>query len=172
MGQTQIVQWSKFVKPDSPVSAIKASDVAPRTTPSNYPEPFRSRMAGRMKAPLGDFFGLSNFGVNFTRLAPGSVTALHHRHSRQDEMIYVISGSPTLITDTGETTLEQGMVAGFPAGGTPHHLENRTQKECVILEIGDRSIGDIVSYPVDDLQGEKSPSGEWNFTHKDGSPYD
>ena len=100
-------------------------------------------------------FGLTNFGVNYTRLAPGAVTALHHRHSRQDELIYVIAGNPTLVTDAGETSLSPGMVAGFAAGGTAHHLENRTEGECVILEIGDRTTGDAVSYSVDDLQARE-----------------
>lgn len=155
-----------------PPIAIMACDAAPRTTPSNYPEPFRLRMTGRIKAPLGGLFGLTNFGVNLTRLAPGSVTALHHQHSCQDELIFVLEGSPTLITDAGETALEPGMVAGFPAGGTAHHLENRTDAYCVILEIGDHTAGDLVSYPIDDLQAEKMPGGGWRLTHKDGVPYE
>ena len=65
--------------------AIRAADAAPRVKPSNYPEPFFSRMARREKRPLGDLFGLKNFGVNLTRLAPGGESALLHRHSRQDE---------------------------------------------------------------------------------------
>ncbi len=52
----------------------------PRARQSNYPEPFASRMARREKRPLGDHFGLKAFGVNLTRLAPGGVSALHHRH--------------------------------------------------------------------------------------------
>ncbi len=47
---------------DKPV-AIGASDAPPRTKPSNYPEPFASRMAGRVKRPLGDLFGIKSFGV-------------------------------------------------------------------------------------------------------------
>ena len=62
--------------------AILATDVPPRTRPSNYPEPFFSRMAKRQKRQLGDVFGLSNFGVNLTRIAPGGESALLHRHSR------------------------------------------------------------------------------------------
>ena len=59
--------------------ALVAADAAPRTKPSNYPEPFASRMAGRVKRALGDRFGLTNFGVNLTRLAPGAVSALRRR---------------------------------------------------------------------------------------------
>jgi uncharacterized cupin superfamily protein len=61
--------------------AIVAAEAASRTKPTNYPEPFASRMAGREKRPLGDVFGLSSFGVNLTRLAPGAVSALRHAHT-------------------------------------------------------------------------------------------
>ena len=65
--------------------ATVALEVPPRAKPSVYPEPFASRMAGREKRQLGDFFGLSTFGVNLTRLLPGGVSALRHAHARQDE---------------------------------------------------------------------------------------
>ncbi len=80
---------------DIPV-AIAATEAAPRTKPSNYPEPFASRMAGREKRPLGDVFALSNFGINLTRLAPNAISALRHAHSKQDEFIYVLRGRPVL----------------------------------------------------------------------------
>lgn len=154
----------------SPVALIAAS-VPPRVKASNYPEPFASRIAGRIKRPLGDLFGLKNFGVNLTRLPPGARSSLHHRHSRQDEFIYVVEGGPTLVTDNGEIVLHPGMVAGFPANGTAHHLENRTEHDCVMLEVGDRTRGDEVSYPGDDLTARLGSDGRWRFTHKDGLPY-
>jgi uncharacterized cupin superfamily protein len=156
---------------DSRIAALVAVEAAPRTQPSNYPEPFASLMAGRVKRPLGDLFGLKSFGVNMTLLPPGAVSALHHQHSRQDEFIYVIEGEPTLFTDAGETQLRAGMVAGFAANGTAHHLENRTERECVILEVGDRSQGDHVNYPTDDIQAVLDERGKWLFTHKDGTAY-
>ncbi|GEP06515.1 cupin domain-containing protein [Methylobacterium oxalidis] len=151
--------------------AIRAVDAPVRAKASNYPEPFASRMDGRIKQPLGDLFGLRNFGVNLTRLRPGAVSALHHRHTCQDEFIYVLDGEPTLLTDAGETRLEPGMVAGFPANGTAHHLENRTNRDCLILEIGDRSRGDEATYPQDDLMALMDASGTWRFSRKDGTPY-
>ena len=65
-------------------------------------------MAGREKRPLGDLFGLSNFGVNLTRLLPGACSALRHAHSKQDEFIYILHGYPILIIDAGETQLSPG----------------------------------------------------------------
>ncbi len=151
--------------------AITAADAAPRTKPSNYPEPFFSRMGKREKRPLGDLFGLKNFGVNLTKLAPGGESALLHRHSKQDEFIYILEGEPMLVTDRGEIQLSPGMCAGFPAADLAHQLVNRTQHDVVYLEIGDRTPGDEGSYPNDDIQAAMGPDGKWIFTHKDGSAY-
>ncbi len=153
------------------VTALAAEDAPLRTKPSTYPEPFAARMGGRIKRPLGDAFGLTNFGVNLTHLAPGAVSALHHLHSRQDEFVCVLDGEPTLFTDAGELILRPGMVAGFAAGGSAHHLENRTDRDCVILEVDDRTAGDAVDYPDDDIQAVYGKDGQWRYTARDGTPY-
>ena len=158
------------IKKQLPV-AIVAAEAPPRTKPSNYPEPFASRMVGREKRTLGDVFALTNFGVNLTRLAPNAVSALRHAHSKQDEFIYILEGSPTLITDAGETQLFRGMCAGFKAGtGNGHQLLNRTTEDIVYLEVGDRTAGDSAIYPDDDIQA-LFVNGAWQFSHKDGTPY-
>jgi uncharacterized cupin superfamily protein len=151
--------------------AIRALDAAPRSKPSNYPEPFAARMGGREKRTLGDVFGLANFGVNLTRLAPGAVSALRHWHSKQDEFVYILQGHPTLLTDAGATALAPGMCAGFKAGsGNGHQLINQTAEDVVYLEVGDRSPGDEGSYPDDDVKALLE-DGRWKFVHKDGTPY-
>jgi len=151
--------------------ALRATEVESRKKPSNYPEPFASRVAGREKRQLGDYFGLVNFGVNLTRLAPGAISALRHSHSRQDEFVYVLSGFPILSTDEGETRLEPGFCAGFRAGtGNAHQLINRSNEDVIYLEIGDRNAGDEASYPDDDLKAVME-KGAWSFLHKDGTPY-
>lgn len=153
------------------LDAIDAAAAPPRSKPSNYPPLFVARMEGRVKRPLGDLFGLKNFGVNLTTLPPGASSALHHRHSRQDEFIYVLAGCPTLFTDAGPVQLRPGMCAGFPAKGTAHHLRNDGPGDALILEVGDRSPDDTVAYPDDDLVGARKSDGTWAFEHKDGTMY-
>ena len=156
--------------PNRPV-ALAAAEAAPRAKASNYPPPMASRVAGRVKRPLGDLFGLTNFGVNLTRLAPGSVSALRHAHTIQDEFVYILEGRPTLITDAGRTALKPGMCAGFKGGtGDAHHLMNETAEDVVYLEIGDRTPGDTATYPDDDIAAV-AVGGGWRFAHKDGTPY-
>src|SRR5207244_12083308 len=124
-----------------------------RTKASNYPEPFASQMAGRRKQPLGDLFGLTNFGVNLTRLAPRAVSALRHAHTKQDEFVYVLQGHPTVHTDEGRTRLSPGMCAGFKAGtGNGHRLINETEEEVIYLEEGDRTPGEAGGDEDEDLK--------------------
>jgi len=158
-------------KPTKQVS-LKALDAPLRARASGYPEKFRSRVAGREKRPLGDLFGLSNFGVNLTRLAPGAESSLRHAHARQDEFVYILEGRPTLVTNQGATELSPGDCAGFEAGsGDAHHLVNRTKEDVLYLEIGDRTRGDSAIYPDEDMQVVQDAEGKWRYLHKDGTPY-
>lgn len=138
---------------------------------SNYPEEFKPVVAGRVKKRLGEEALLQNFGVNLVELAPGSVSALRHWHDKQDEFIYVVSGEITLLTNAGEEILKVGDCAGFPAGVADGHcLINRSGEKATYLEIGDRTPGDRVTYPDDDLVAQNSAKG-WIFTRKDGKLY-
>ena len=149
---------------------INPEDI-PEKTSSNYPEHFKPLVAGRSKKRLGDVAGIKNFGVNLTKLTPGSCSALRHWHTQQDEFIYVLSGELILVTNDGEQTLTAGMAAGFPAGvADGHHLINRSNSDAIYLEIGDRTPADQANYPDEDLVAKDSPNG-WVFTHKDGSLY-
>ncbi|MGH7063919.1 MAG: cupin domain-containing protein [Stellaceae bacterium] len=158
---------------DETKPAAVEAEAAPVARPGRgYPEPFATRVAGRLRRPLGDFFGLTNFGVNLTRLPPGGMSALRHTHSREDELIYIVEGEPVLVTDAGETALRPGMCAGFKAGsGDGHHLLNRSTRDVVYLEIGDRNPGDTVVYPDDDIGRALAPDGTRRFVHRDGRPY-
>ena len=158
------------ITPATPL-AVKAEDVEARAKPSSYPEPFFTRMGKRVKRPLGDRFGLKNFGVNLTKLLPGGESSLLHRHSKQDEFIYILEGRPTLVTDAGEIELSPGMCAGFAAAGVAHQLVNRTDTTVSYLEFGDRTSGDEGSYPNDDLCAAMGPDGKWIYTRKNGTPY-
>lgn len=152
-------------------ASVEAMAAPLRARQSSYPEPFASRMSRREKRPLGDLFGLKAFGVNLTRLLPGGVSALHHRHTVQDEFLYLLEGEATLVTDDGEVPLGPGACAGFRANGPAHHLENRSDRDVVYLEVGDRAPGDQGLYPADDIQATMGADGKWHFTHKDGTPY-
>lgn len=143
----------------------------PEESKSVYPGPYKDYVNGRHRRRLGDAFGLSNFGVNLTRLDPGAKSSLRHWHTKQDELIYVVEGEITLVTDAGAEKLTPGMIAGFKAGsGNGHQLSNESDKPAFYLEVGDRTPGDDVTYPEADLFGTMK-DGKRVWVKRDGSDW-
>jgi uncharacterized cupin superfamily protein len=139
-------------------------------TGSRYPAPFDAACAARIRQRLGDAAGLSDFGVNLLRLPPGAWSSQRHWHSTEDEFVYVLEGEMVLVTDAGEEILRPGDCAGFKAGDKDgHHLQNRSPRDAVALEIGSRKAAeDEGEYPDIDLRFTKGRGG---FAHRDGTPY-
>jgi uncharacterized cupin superfamily protein len=151
---------------------IASRNIAEPARKTIYPAPFAAIVAGRAKRRLGDHFGLTHFGVNLTQLAPGAASALLHRHSLEDELVYIIFGTAVLVIDHEEFVLEPGDCCGFKAGsGKAHQLLNRSTAAVTYLEIGNRAPGDEVEYPNDDLKVGTAPDGSRFAAHKDGTPY-
>lgn len=140
-------------------------------TGTNYPPQFRNVVHGREKSVLGDLVGLTQFGVNLTRLKPGAASALRHWHENEDEFVYVLEGELVLIEDEGETLLRPGDAAGFKAGvANGHHLVNKAQRDAVYLEIGTRAPTERAHYPDVDLEFIRDKD-KVQVRHKSGEPY-
>ena len=140
-------------------------------TRCGYPDPFRSRCLPREKRALGDACGLTKIGVNLTTLGVGAASSMRHWHTHEDELVYLLEGELTLITNAGEQTLRAGQCAGFPAGHEDgHQLVNRGTVPAVYLEISNRDDEDLPSYPDVDLDWSASPS-PGGYRHKNGEPY-
>ena len=147
-------------------------DKVPAKTGSIYPAPFKGQAEGRVRKALGDAGGLTQFGVNLTRLPPGAASAQRHWHEAEDELVFVVSGELTLIEEGGETTLRAGEAAAFRAGHADgHHLVNRSNADAVVLEVGTRSPDERCQYPDIDLIYEKR-GGAIRFTNRAGEPCD
>jgi uncharacterized cupin superfamily protein len=140
---------------------------APTRFGTLYPEPYDVPCRHRKRRRLGAAAGLTGFGVNLCRLPPGTWSSQRHWHSDEDEFIYVIEGEVVLVTDAGEEVLTAGDCAGFKAGeGDGHHLQNRSDREAAILEVGTNVSGDVAEYPDIDLRAIAS-----GYVHKDGRSY-
>ena len=136
-------------------------------TGTGYPPPFDAPCLERARRQLGDAAGLTDFGVNLLRLPPGTWSSQRHWHTAEDEFVYVLEGELTLVTDAGEEILRAGDCAGFKAGVRDgHHLQNRTDKDAVAIEIGSRKAEDEGEYS--DIDMRFGPEG---YFHKDGKPY-
>ena len=137
---------------------------------SGYPSPFDEPCKRRDRKPLGDAAGLTQFGVNLLRLPPGAWSSQRHWHTEEDEFVYIVAGELVLVTDAGEQTLRAGDCAGFKAGDrSGHHLQNRSNADAILLEVGSRNAADGAFYPDIDLQ--ILPHID-TYTHRDGTPYE
>jgi uncharacterized cupin superfamily protein len=140
-------------------------------TGTGYPSPFDEPCRKRSRQRLGDAAGLTQFGVNLLHLPPGAWSSQRHWHTDEDEFVYVLSGEVVLVTDGGEEILRAGDAAGFKASEPNGHcLQNRSNADAQVLEIGTRAATDTVYYADIDMVapagGKPAP-----FTHRDGSPY-
>jgi uncharacterized cupin superfamily protein len=135
---------------------------------ASYPKEFAPVISGREKKRIGDAVGLTQFGVNITRISPHSASALRHAHENEDEFIYVLEGELILHENDGETVLKPGDAAGFKAGsGIAHCLINRTDRDVVYFEVGTRAKSERVQYPDVDFVMERDETGR-RFFRKSG----
>jgi uncharacterized cupin superfamily protein len=149
---------------------IDAAALAP-IVGTTYPPPFDLPCRARARTKLGDAVGLSQFGVNLLRLPPGAWSSQRHWHTGGDEFVYVLSGDVVLVTDGGEEILHAGDAAGFPAGDSNGHcLQNRSDRDAELLEIGTRVADDTGYYSDVDMV---APAGGKPavYTRRDGTPY-
>src|ERR1700719_4547404 len=142
----------------------------PVKTGSGYPAPFDAPCAARARQRLGDAAGLTDFGVNLMRLPPGAWSSQRHWHSAEDEFVFIVDGEVVLVTEAGEELLRSGDCAGFKAGVKDgHHLQNRSDRDAVLLEVGSRRIAeDECEYPEIDMRSLKNDEG---YAHRDGTLY-
>jgi uncharacterized cupin superfamily protein len=152
------------------VSKTIDSNAAPTTVGSRYPTPYDEPCQARFRRRLGDAAGLTQFGVNMTTLPPGCWSSQRHWHTAEDEFVFVLEGEVVLVTNAGEEILRAGSCAGFKAGAADgHQLQNRSDRDAVVLEIGTRRPeDDEVFYPDIDLRLKQGRSG---FMRGNGEPY-
>lgn len=145
-------------------------DHAPASHGTGYPDPFAAPCKPRRRWRLGDAAGLDQFGVNLMRLPAGAWSSQRHWHAAEDEFVWVLEGEVVLVEDEGETILRAGDCAGFKAGvPNGHKLENRSDREAVLLEVGSRRPAeDACDYPDIDMI---LPQGSDGYLHRDGTPY-
>jgi uncharacterized cupin superfamily protein len=137
----------------------------------NYPPPFAKVCLGATWRKLGDAVGLSDFGVNLTRLPPGKWSSQRHWHTHEDELVFVLAGEVVLVEDDGEQVLKAGDCAAWKAGSPNGHcLQNHSGADAVYLELGSRRVEvDACDYPDIDMVARPA---EPFYRHRDGTPYE
>lgn len=123
---------------------------------------------------FSDSGGLTQFGAVVEILSPGASSSYPHWHESEDEMVYVLDGTLTLIEGDREEVMSAGSAATFTAGTeTPHSFVNRSDAPARILVVGTRAPRDRVHYPAEDrVQLIERTSDERRWTHLNGAPAD
>lgn len=135
---------------------------------SSYPDPFDKSCDGQSYQKLARDSGLTLFGVNLTVIEPGAWSSQRHWHSHEDELVWVVEGELTLVTDAGEEILRAGDCAAFKRGeANGHHLINKSGRPAKVLEIGNADPQDVCTYPDIDMIAGPEPG----YKHRDGTPY-
>jgi uncharacterized cupin superfamily protein len=141
----------------------------PVQTGCSYPPPFDAPCNDQTCQRLARHAGLTLFGVNLTVIEPGAWSSQRHWHSHEDELVWVLEGELTLVTDAGEEILRAGDCAAFRHGDPDgHHLINKSSRPAKVLEIGNSDPRDRCLYPDIDMVAERAEAG---YTHRDGTPY-
>lgn len=120
-----------------------------------------------------DSGNLTQFGVLVEILSPGARSSYPHWHEGEDEMVYVLEGTVTLIEGDSEEVLSTGAAAVFQAGvEVPHSFVNRSDAPVRLLVVGTRAPRDRVHYPGEDrIQHiERSGEEERRWSHLNGAP--
>ena len=123
---------------------------------------FLNPNAERIRKSLGDAVGLNNIGIHLISVEPGKDTTEYHKHYYEEECIYVLSGSGSLIIEGESIPFEKGDFVGFPANTAAHSLKNTGSETLVFLVMGQRLEQDVADYPNQNKRLYRN-SGQWNL---------
>jgi len=148
-------------------------DDVPETSGTDYPAPYDEACIARRKKAIGNYGGLTQFGAHVITVPPGSWSSQRHWHSAEDELVYILKGTPLFIDNNTETRLYPGDFTVHPANdGNGHHMKNDTDADVVFMVIGTRSPEtDSGHYPDIDLAIPANGTAKRVFQHKNGTPY-
>jgi uncharacterized cupin superfamily protein len=122
---------------------------------------FLNPNAERLAKSLGDAVGLQNIGVHLVAVEPGKETTEYHKHYYEEECVYILSGSATLIMDDERHPIARGDFVGFPRD-TAHTIINDGDETLVYLLMGQRLDQDVADYP-DKAKRLYRNSGRWDL---------
>ena len=114
------------------------------------------------RAKLGAQAGAERLGASLFEIPPGQATYPYHAHFGNEEMLIVISGRPSLRTESGWRELEPGEVVAFRVGlEGAHQVMNRGEELARVLVVSEMNAPEVSVYPDSGkvLAGTRPPGG-------------
>lgn len=90
---------------------LRKADIEAKAFTFSHPWNPKSPVIGTM---MGRLAGLKRTGVSVVRVPPGKESFAYHLHHREEEWVYVLSGTAVTTIDGQEYTLEEGDFVAFP----------------------------------------------------------
>ncbi|MCB6179253.1 cupin domain-containing protein [Rhodobacter sp. Har01] len=162
--------WGRRFDGTQHPNLLRAGSVAAEVAGNTYPPPWNDLGLAEDIA-LSDAGGLTQFGAFVEILHPGAQTSLRHWHEEEDEFLYVLDGTVTLLEDTGPQVIGPGICVCWPRGvANAHCLRNDGTAPATLFIVGTRLPEDACHYPDIDLHYSRR-NGLRSFSRKDGTPY-
>lgn len=101
-------------------------------------------------SPFGRVFGFERLGVHHELLPPGRRTSWPHAERTEEELVYVIEGTPDAWIDGNLVRLKPGDAVGFkPGTGIAHTILNNTDADVRLLVVGEhKRLDNQIHYPL------------------------
>jgi len=127
-----------------------------------FDEPREHPGFNALRARIGRQAGCRRLGASVWELEAEQAAYPYHAHLGEEEVVIVLSGSPSLRTPAGWRELVAGEVVAFARGQQgAHQLANRTSETVRFLALSTNDEPDIVLYPDAGKVGisERRPDG-------------
>jgi uncharacterized cupin superfamily protein len=99
-------------------------------------------------AQVGKQAGSQRLGASLYELPTGNGVCPYHWHAANEELLIVLSGTPTLRIPEGERDLAEGEVVAFPAGERgAHKVTNNAQAPARVLIVSEMNEPEVAVYP-------------------------
>ena len=119
--------------------------------------------------------GLANLkrtGVSLVRLAPGKESFAYHLHHREEEWIYILSGTGTARVNGDDYEMNPGDFIAFPTPSVPHIMANLGEDELVYLMGGENKTFEVADFPTLDKRMIRRGSKIEIYKLSEGEPFD
>jgi uncharacterized cupin superfamily protein len=121
------------------MSAISTTDAA---WEFEIEEPFVLRAAR-----IGRQAGARRLGASLYELGPGAIGSPYHVHHANEELLVVLSGTPTVRRPDGRHRLAPGDLIAFPPGRDgAHRVENDSDEPARVLIISTMQFPDVAEH--------------------------
>ncbi len=129
----------------------------------------RSEVTGTHLSPLA---GLQRTGISLVRIRPGRESFAYHLHHREEEWIYILSGSGTALIDGREYEVGPGDFIAFPTPSVAHNMRNPKDEDLVYLMGGEHLDFEVADFPLLDKRMVRRGSEVEIYKLSDGRPFD